>query len=532
MTHQTTHHHPGPVHQRPPSAEWQAWSRAWTRHVPRLTDRDDLTVLVEPGAGGGAPACFYPDQRRIEVDATYIGDPTIADPNRAGHKNLVPTAYGLLVHEAAHAAHSQWRTPPLIPPVVAAAMDLLEESRIEARQRRRRRGDRRWLHHTVTALLTVDDAPVDDAWHAGCVAALLLARVDARILTAKQVRAARAAVTTLLGRKRLRQLREVWQAAHTTDDTDADAMTELGWRWCHVLGIDPSTQPDTPEADPGEFAGRLAAAITDYLAASAGLTPAAYTAAHNAGTYAAPATWTERDPTPAEQAAARTLAARLTPARIHHPEPATLPTTVPPGRLRTRAAVTVDAQIAAGTTPTAAPWARRTPLPPPKPELRLGILVDTSGSMRPYTGPLSAASWMFAHAAHRNHATVTTIAFADRATLLLPPRHRPTQVKDMTAHGGTSGFIAAVKLADQLLDLRARRTLRLLAVVSDADLPDIEPAQRLITTLHHAGCPVLWLRPANLPGHTFEHTTTLTVADPLDAVGHIADAAVTALEDA
>jgi hypothetical protein len=115
------------------------------------------------------------------VHATYIGTPDVADPRRATHKRLVPTAYGLLVHEAGHAAHSRWLpVPPGTPPVVADPALLLEESRTEGRHRTRRRGDRRWLCHTVTSLLTGDEAPVDDARHAGQVAGqvagLLLAR--------------------------------------------------------------------------------------------------------------------------------------------------------------------------------------------------------------------------------------------------------------------------------------------------------------------------------------------------------------------
>jgi hypothetical protein len=43
---------------------------------------------------------------------------------------------------------------------------------------------------------------------------------------------------------------------------------------------------------------------------------------------------------------------------------------------------------------------------------------------------------------------------------------------------------------------------------------------------------VLWLRPADIPGHTFGDTTTITIHDPVDAIGHIADAATTALADA
>ncbi len=539
MPHPSTHLHPsaGSHHTSDPDVEtdpcWEQWSRAWTRHIPRLAGRRDLTVTVAPGAGGGAPACFYPDLARVEVDATHIGTPDVAEPRRAAHKQLVPTAYGLLVHEAGHAAHSRWRAPAGTPPVVADVADLLEESRAENRQRARRRGDRKWLRRVVTTLIAADDAPVDDAWHAAQVAGLLLARVDARIITAKDARAARAAVTTVLGRKRLAQLRDIWRQAHTTDDTDADTMIRLAWQWCAILGIDPTRHPHTPAADPGVFAGQLAQAITDYLAAAAGLTPTEYTARHIAGHFAAPTTWTRRDPTPEEHRAARQLAARLRHAHTRTPEPATRPTAVPPGRLRTRHAITAEAQIATGNLPTATPWQRRAHLPPPKPTLRLAVLVDVSGSMYSYAAPMSSAGWILAHAAHRHQAVTTTIAFGDAVTLLVPPRARPTQVLQMQACDSTEEFIDAVKLADHLLTLRHRGAVRMLAVVSDANFGEnIDPAQRLITTLHRSGCAVLWLRPAGLSGHTFADTTTITVADPVEAISHIAHAAATALADA
>jgi Mg-chelatase subunit ChlD len=511
---------------------WAEWDRAWTRHIARLAGRNDLSVVVAPGAGGGAPACFYPSLKRVEVNATYIGAPDVADPRRAAHKQQIPTAYGLLVHEAGHAAHSRWHTPPGTPPVIASIADLLEESRAEGRHRQRRRGDRRWLRHVVTTLISADDAPVDDAWHAGQLAGLLLARVDARILTSRDVRSARAAVTAVLGRKRLLQLREVWKTAHRVDDTDAATMIDLAKRWCRILGIDPHQQPNVPVADLGVFAGQLAAAITDYLAAAAGLTPDEYLAQAMAGRHGAPASWTRRDPTTAEQQAARHLAARLRQARTHTPEPGRQPAAIPPGRLRTRHAITVAAQRAAGTIPTATPWQRRATLPPHKPTLHLGVLVDVSGSMHTYAQAMSSAGWILAQAAHRNQAVTTTIAFGDAVTLLVPPRARPSQVLEMGTGGGTSTFTGAVKLADQLLNLRHRNTVRMLAVVSDGDLDDIDPAQRLITTLHQAGCAVLWLHPHGLSGHTFADTTTITVADPVDAIRHIADAAVTTVETA
>ncbi|GIJ08420.1 VWA domain-containing protein [Micromonospora andamanensis] len=532
MSHPSTHRRGGSGTPAGSAPDWRLWSDAWTRHIPVLTDRTDLTVTVAPGAGGGAPACFYPAARRVEVDATHIGAPDIADPYKAGHKRLVPTAYGLLVHEAAHAAHSLWTTPAGTPAVVATVADLLEESRAENRQRGRRRGDRRWLRHTVATLLDPGDTPVDDAWHAAHLAGLLLARVDARIITAKDIKGVRAAVTAVLGRRKLRQLRDVWRDAHTVDDTDATTMIDLAWRWCRILGIDPHQRPESPRPDPGTFAGQLAQALSDYLAHAAGMTPAQYADQQIQSRHAAPAWWTRREATDAERSAARHLAARLRRARTHTPEPGTRPSAIPPGRLRTRHTITARAQVAAGSMPTATPWQRRAQLPPPKPTLHLAVLVDTSGSMHSYAAPMSSAGWILAHAAHTNQAATTMIGFGSSATLLVPPRQRPTSVLEMTAVGGTTAFLDAVKLADQLLRLRQPGTLRMLAVVSDGDLRDIDAAQRLITTLDQSGCAVLWLRPADLTGHTFTHTSTLLVADPVKAVDAIADAAVTALEHA
>ncbi|MFD0518970.1 VWA domain-containing protein [Paractinoplanes durhamensis] len=479
------------------------------------------------------PECFYPDLRRIEIDARYIADdPTITDPRKAGHKKIVPTGYGLLVHGAAHAAHSQWENPPGTAPILAEVAAMLEESRAEGRQRGRRRTDRRWLRHMINAVVHPGTASADDPWHAGVLAALLLARVDARILTSQDVRTVRAAVTAVLGRPRLRRLREVWKQAHTVDDTDAATMIDLADRWCRILGIDPNQQQHPPDADPGQFPGRLDQALTDFLAASHGLTHADYQAQLTRHRHSPPGNWPHTDPTTDQQAAARLLAERIHRARTHNPEPGTRPSPLPPGRLRTRHAIAAEAQIAAGQVPTAQPWQHRTQTPPPKPTLHLAVLVDLSGSMYPYAEELSSAAWIFAHAARRRHAVTTTIGFGDHTTLLVPPNTRPGQVLHMQAGGGTSTFGEAVKLADKLLDLRHGRALRLLAVVSDGLLDDIPSGQNLITTLHWAGCAVLWLHPAGLQSHTFRHTTTITVADPVDAVARIADAAVAALEHA
>ena len=71
----------------PGDPDWNAWSTAWTKQVKILTGRTDLTVTVAPGAGGGAPACFFPAERRIEVvegeanDRIVLDDVSIAYPD-------------------------------------------------------------------------------------------------------------------------------------------------------------------------------------------------------------------------------------------------------------------------------------------------------------------------------------------------------------------------------------------------------------------------------------------------------------------
>jgi Mg-chelatase subunit ChlD len=535
MTLSNQHRRTGkPIAPVPDDEQWQPWSQAWTKHVPLLTSRNDLHVFVAPGAAGDSPECFYPTLRRIEIDANYIADdPTITDPRKAGHKRLVPTGYGLLVHGCAHATHSLWTTPAGTPPILAEVAEMLEESRAEGRQRQRRRGDRRWLRHTVTTIL-IDGriAPVDDLWHAGILAALLLARVDARILTSKDVRPIRAAVTAVTGRPKLRQLREVWKQAHLVGDTDATTMITLARRWCEILDIDPNQHRQIPTADADEFPGRLEQALTAFLAAALNLTPADYQTEIADRRHQPPDDWTRTPPTTEQHNAARTLATHIQQARTRNPETVPRGGVLPPGRLRPRHAIAADAQIAAGTIPTAEPWQHRTQQPPPKPTLHLAVLTDLSGSMSSYARELSSAAWIFAHAARRGQAVTTTIGFGTRTTMLVPPHSRPQQVVRMRTGGGTLTFCDAVKLADRTLDLRRGRTLRLLAVVSDGQLADKPAAQKLITTLHRAGCAVLWLHPDGLPSHTFTDTTTITVADPVDAVTHIADAALTAIENA
>ncbi|WP_246632653.1 hypothetical protein [Pseudonocardia nigra] len=240
---------------------WLALSAAMTDEVPVIADRDDLLVTIAPGAGRGAPACFLPALARIEVNGYHLGgvDPATVAPHRIGDRARYGPAWGLLVHECAHAAHSVWEAPPGAPPGAVAAAEELEESRIEAVQVVRRPDDRRWLRASATHLILDESGLVDPARRlgmtradAGRAAALLLARVDAGILNPDEVEPVALVVTEVLGGATATVLREIWTAAHATADTDAEAMIDLGRRWCDALGTDPATAPGTgPDGAPG-----------------------------------------------------------------------------------------------------------------------------------------------------------------------------------------------------------------------------------------------------------------------------------------
>ena len=291
---------------------WRLLSAALTDEAALIADRDDLLVTIAPGAGHGAPACLIPNEAMIEIDGTHLGglDPATLRPEDPADRARYDTAWGLLVHECAHARHSLWTTPHTdgsaddgavaVAAGAVAAAELLEESKIEAAQIRVRPDDRHWLRASARALILDNHAPTGvDGFGAAALgraeaanaAALLLARTDGGILTPDETEPVRAAVEATLGADTLAQLRSLWQAAHTTAPDDGAAMVELGRRWCQALGEDPTTPPPAPAtgctttgteptatpdpgatgADPDAGAGRspLQQAIDDTLRAVA-----------------------------------------------------------------------------------------------------------------------------------------------------------------------------------------------------------------------------------------------------------------------
>lgn len=609
---------------RVPKHVWESVSRAMTDEVPVIAGREDLLVRVALGAGRGAPACFLPTKARIEINGHLFTpvDPATITPNQSADRARYPGVWGALVHECAHAQHSRWKPRRRTPPAVVAAAMMLEESRIEAAHLRRRPDDRYYLRATVRTIVapsmsapftapptTPDTEPSPPVGHtatasgtagsgtaglgaapasadtpstgggavssapgalsgadAAEAAGLLLARVDAGVLTADEVAPLAAAVAAALGTGTLERLRRVWREAHTLDDHDAAGMTRLGREWCDIAGIDPAQAssgscrtPMTPMSS-GALPGPVAAVLDAIAANVATEAPPrdaetetrsrrnnrqAENQARNSAQRTAndvfnqrnhrerSATAGTRSPTTNERAAARRIARAFDTAGLRERVKIKTSSALPPGRLRMRGALAADAQRAAGAIPTAQPFQRVTRRTAPAPPLRVGIACDVSGSMEQFVGPVASTAWILAHAAHRSrvHATTATLIYGNHVRPITQPGTPPGAVTEFRAKDTKHALDRSIEALDGALDLTVKNAARLLVIVSDGRYQRAETgrAQRHLDRLTGAGCGVLWLAPAEGDVRPLAGATVHRLGDPATTADAIARAAATAL---
>jgi hypothetical protein len=574
----------------PTDAGWLRLSAALTAQIAPIAGRDDLIVVCEPGVGHGAPACLIREQACVEIDGKFLDcDLKTIDPDDPDAREQFPVLWGLLVHEAAHGQHTCWDFGTG-EPAAAEAATVLEESRIEAAQVRRRPGDRRWLRAASTKILLKEVPDTDDLWSAAGTAALVLARADAGVLDPDEVQPVRDAVTKILGKPKLDRLTQIWRQAHTTDDFDTDTMVELGRRWCAVLGIKPddtSIPPLGGVSGPAGGAGtsgsgtgrspagggslrKAAGQVVVIVAAHDGeeakaKADAAQRAAQKAadrdaeaqaqtransadakvfgnpggvgpgsggsgGVRRNPPKPRTRAATEAERAAARQLARALRAAAHREPTETVVAAPTPPGRLRARAAMTGGAQRAMGQQPTTEPWRRTERRRHPHPPIHVGICVDVSPSVSAFAGPIASAAWITAQATAWAGGTSATVTFGEYVTPVTQPGQPPAQVRLFTEEDDTAGFPLAVDALDGALDLaNPRAGARLLVVVSDGVFTGEEryDGQQRLNRLLRAGCALLWLAPAGSIPLTGGQQVTLT--NPARSGQLIARAATMAL---
>ena len=198
------------------------------------------------------------DCRRVRPATTR---PPSTPPGRATRRSY-PVAWGALTHEAAHAAHSIWVTPPpAAPEPPGQAAQMLEESRAERAHLSRRPGTAvsaeppsRPGHGDFTT-----QTPTD-RWQAAYAAGLILARRDAGILDPDETEPLEQTV-------RASSARTSWAPSPGSGPPPTPPPTRTSRRCsstprpgAQALGAAPE-QPATSPGPPSQAYGELAEAI-------------------------------------------------------------------------------------------------------------------------------------------------------------------------------------------------------------------------------------------------------------------------------
>jgi len=210
------------------------------------SSRTDITAVVSTKAGHGAPACFVPALAEIHLNTETID---LGPVDKVMLKDALwqlthAPVIGALAHEASHAEHSLFDVEALIKVYGATrkmvdVITTLEEPRIEGLAARKRPSDKTFLRGCAMEIICADFTIPDSKYGAAAAAGLLLARVDAGILSKTEVKGFRADIVAVLGDDVLDVLNALWVRFLALGDEDYEGMVQVAREWLDALGEDP-----------------------------------------------------------------------------------------------------------------------------------------------------------------------------------------------------------------------------------------------------------------------------------------------------
>lgn len=532
-------------------SEWLGVSAAVGRMVNSWTSRFDIVAVVNPTAGDGAPACYIPSSAEVEVNAVtcfYDGvDPEdLADLDVRATQYEWPRATGVIFHEACHAMFSQWSLKDASETLTKAefnALLQLEEGRIERHGIQKLPSNAGFLRAASMDIMLNDSVSAltdSDTVTAANIAALVLARVDAGSLEHEDVVEIEELIAEKLGVERLEKLRGLWRRmqAHSTH-FDISEMHEVAREWVSTVdeaaeenGEPGMSEADTPgEGELSEFAATMAEALSDAADMSAigayGVLDDVRTQEEWEASRAARAqdqrvdaeavkTSSEvfgkgtgilddnptrsrlveaRAPQGAERSAAVKIAQLLEKAKYRERSETEIHSILPPGRLRTRAMMQGAALKSKGVMTATEPWRRTVRKHTDDPELRIGVMVDISGSMGAAMQPMASTAWVLSEAIRRVQGKAAMVYYGNDVFATLKPGQHLSAVNVYTAPDMTEKFDKAFKALNGGLNLLHGSGVRLLVVFSDGEYTSTETvaAKRWLTECQRSGVGVLWL---------------------------------------
>jgi hypothetical protein len=168
---------------------------------------------------------------------------------------------------------------------------------------------------------------------------------------------------------------------------------------------------------------------------------------------------------------------------------------IPPGRLRTRAAVQGVALKSKGIMTKSEPWRQTKRKHVDDPTLNIGVMVDISGSMGAAMQPMASLAWVLSESVRRVQGRSAMVYFGNDVFPTLKPGQHLDRVRVFTAPDMTEKFDRAFKALDGGLNLLNGSGARMLVVVSDGEYPEPEKnaVRKWIAACEQSGVAVVWL---------------------------------------
>lgn len=237
----------------------------------------------------------------------------------------------------------------------------------------------------------------------------------------------------------------------------------------------------------------------------------------------------KRQPTGEERAMAVKLGKSLEIAKYRERSEHTIQSELPMGKLNIRNAIQNQAMEARGQMATLPSWKRKVRKHTDDPTLRLGVLVDISGSMGHAMEAMATTAWVLGEAGHRIQAKTSMVYFGTDVFPTLRVGQRLPEVNVYSAPDGTEEFGKAFEALDGELGLTYGDGVRLLVVVSDGQFTgkQTEKAEKYLTECRQNNVGVLWVSPqgcwSQMASNLVERTGSGVHLNDL-AVGEIATA--------
>jgi hypothetical protein len=441
-------------------------------------------------------------------------------------------------------------------PYVFETFQLLDEARIERKGVVAMPENQIFLRSSALELCLgdLDDEAVSkmsDVRISANVAGLALARVDAGVLKLADVKSTYEKVLELMGEELFTKLRAIWCEFQQLSTGDVARGEQLAIKWNELLNeADPEGDPENQqegcfpqgggEAGEGEGEpkgkGKGWGELMDALGEDADETTTSVAkdlvdqqtkeeneqelkergskskrqqqTKNEAGKVFSKATGAgesdsgsrlieQRKPTGKERASAVTIAKMLEKAKYVERSVTEIKSVLPQGRLNTRVAIQNQALKSKGVFEQMPAWRANKRKHTDDPTLKIGVMVDISGSMGSAMEAMATTAWVLSEAGRRVQAKTAMVYYGSDVFATLKVGQHLDQVSVWSAPDGTEKFGRAFDALDGTLDLVYGQGVRMLVIVSDGHYSgeETQKAKNAIKMCADNGVAVLWVTP-------------------------------------